>query len=134
MLYTYFPAFLAVPLAIATALVFGTICRKAGYSAWWGVLMLVPLVNLIWLIYFASSLWPIHRELAFRRMDQNDIQPQDNKTLITAAGQLENQGRWDEAVRVYDAIAAHPELPSAVYAGNCANRLRERLASQPGTS
>lgn len=117
-------------LAVAYVIIFGAIFRKAGYSAWWGLLMLVPFINLIWLFYFAVSDWPIHRELVFRRMDQGDATPEDNRSLIAAASQLENQGLWEEAIRVYDAIAAHPELASAVYATNCAQRLRDRMAAQ----
>lgn len=43
--------------------IWGTIFRKAGYSFWMALLMLVPIANLIWLLVFAFSTWPIHREL-----------------------------------------------------------------------
>jgi hypothetical protein len=53
---------------IAGAIIFaiflwGTIFRKAGYSFWLSLLMFVPLANFIWLLIFAFSEWPIHREL-----------------------------------------------------------------------
>jgi len=35
------------------------ICSKAGYSKWLGLLMLVPLVNIIFFLYFAFARWPI---------------------------------------------------------------------------
>jgi hypothetical protein len=35
---------------------------KAGYSRWWSLLMLVPLVNLITLYVLAFSNWPVLRE------------------------------------------------------------------------
>jgi hypothetical protein len=38
------------------------IIGKAGYSRWWGVLMLIPLVNLIMLWVFAMSRWPALRD------------------------------------------------------------------------
>ena len=38
--------------------VFGTISSKAGYPRWHGLLMAVPVVNLIMLITFAFSTWP----------------------------------------------------------------------------
>ena len=52
-------------LAIFAAIValWGMIFKKAGYSFWTGLLMIIPLVNLIWLLVFAFSQWPIHREL-----------------------------------------------------------------------
>jgi len=39
------------------------IARKAGYPPWWGLVMIVPLVNLILFFYFAFAEWPIQREL-----------------------------------------------------------------------
>ncbi len=38
------------------------IFSKAGYSKWLGLLMLVPIVNLIWFLIFAFSKWPIIKE------------------------------------------------------------------------
>jgi hypothetical protein len=43
--------------------VWGTIFKKAGYSFWFALLMLVPLANLIWILIFAFSKWPIEQEL-----------------------------------------------------------------------
>ncbi len=40
---------------------FWKISTKAGYSGWWSLLMLVPLVNLIYLYYLAFSNWPALR-------------------------------------------------------------------------
>jgi hypothetical protein len=57
--------FILFVLAMWAFMVFvaGTIFRKAGYSFWFGLLMLVPLANIIWLLIFAFSEWPVHREL-----------------------------------------------------------------------
>ncbi len=40
---------------------FWFIFTKAGYSKWLSLLMLVPIVNVIMLYFFAFSTWPIHR-------------------------------------------------------------------------
>jgi len=37
------------------------IVRKAGYSGWWGLLMLIPILNLVPTYVFAFSNWPILR-------------------------------------------------------------------------
>jgi hypothetical protein len=37
------------------------IARKAGFSGWYSLLMLVPVLNLIFIYYFAFSTWPIER-------------------------------------------------------------------------
>lgn len=43
--------------------VFGNISSKAGYPRWHGLLMAVPVVNLITLITFAYSTWPLETRL-----------------------------------------------------------------------
>jgi hypothetical protein len=48
-------------LIVATAfavLVFGAIAKRAGFSRWWGLLMLVPVVNLAAIWIFAFVKWP----------------------------------------------------------------------------
>lgn len=46
-------ALLAVPLVLI-----GRVLRRAGLSAWWVLLVLVPLVNLVALWVFAWMRWP----------------------------------------------------------------------------
>jgi hypothetical protein len=52
-------------LAIVALMIFiwGTIFKKAGYSFWLALLMIVPLANLVWILIFAFSKWPIEQEL-----------------------------------------------------------------------
>jgi uncharacterized membrane protein YhaH (DUF805 family) len=38
------------------------VLHKAGYSRWWSLLVLVPLVNLIMLWVFALADWPVLRK------------------------------------------------------------------------
>ena len=45
-------------LLIAIVLPFRRIFGKAGYSPWLGMLILVPLINLIALYFLAYSQWP----------------------------------------------------------------------------
>ena len=40
------------------------IIRRAGYSGWWILIGLVPLVNIVMFLVFAFKEWPIQRELA----------------------------------------------------------------------
>jgi uncharacterized protein DUF805 len=44
------------------------IIRRAGYSGWWILIGLVPLVNVVMFLIFAFKEWPIQRELAMLRM------------------------------------------------------------------
>ena len=43
--------------------IFGAIAKKAGYSRWLGFAMLIPLLNIGTLIWFAYSEWPIETSL-----------------------------------------------------------------------
>jgi hypothetical protein len=40
------------------------ICAKAGYSGWIGLLVLVPLANLLLLYFLGFSEWPLERRAA----------------------------------------------------------------------
>ncbi len=44
--------------------VYARIFHKAGYSGWLAVLMLIPLVNLVVIIWFAFAHWPVERGAA----------------------------------------------------------------------
>lgn len=43
------------------------IIQKAGYSGWWILVALVPVLNLVMFLVFAFSRWPVLRELDARR-------------------------------------------------------------------
>jgi energy-coupling factor transporter transmembrane protein EcfT len=46
-------------LAIPLVVLFAFVVKKAGYSGWWVLLGLVPIVGLVMLWVFAFSRWPI---------------------------------------------------------------------------
>ena len=55
----YFIAFVFLILIIwAFIAIFGRILNRAGYSRWWLLTTLVPLLNLIMLWVFAFAAWP----------------------------------------------------------------------------
>lgn len=47
---------IAIPI-----LVFGPIAKKAGFSRWWALLLIVPVVNLIMVWVFAFIKWPTEK-------------------------------------------------------------------------
>lgn len=47
-----------LPFLALIILPFCLIFRKAGYSPWWGLLMVVPIVNVVLLYFLAFSTWP----------------------------------------------------------------------------
>jgi hypothetical protein len=49
---------LLIILAVLTVLIFGPIVRKAGFSRWLSLLLLVPIVNIVFIWIFAFIKWP----------------------------------------------------------------------------
>jgi hypothetical protein len=61
---SYWKEILQGTIAVIFAIwIFGTIAKKAGYSRWFGLAMLVPLLNIGMLIWFANTEWPIQTSL-----------------------------------------------------------------------
>jgi hypothetical protein len=50
--------FLAI---VVTVYIFGSVVKKAGFSRWWSLLLIVPLVNLIMVWVFAFMKWPAEK-------------------------------------------------------------------------
>ncbi|MEO9240794.1 MAG: hypothetical protein ABI418_22220 [Jatrophihabitantaceae bacterium] len=72
---------LLVYLVVLVAMVWAyvRIIRRAGYSGWWVLIGLVPLVNVVMFFVFAFKQWPAQRELA---------------ELRAWAAQSQQQPRW----------------------------------------
>lgn len=49
---------LSIISALYSMLVFGAVSKKAGFSRWFGLLMLVPIVNVVFIWIFAFIQWP----------------------------------------------------------------------------
>ncbi|ACQ82173.1 hypothetical protein Bcav_3932 [Beutenbergia cavernae DSM 12333] len=52
-----------IAFAIVMLIAYIRIIQKAGYSGWWVLIALVPIVNLVMFLVFAFSRWPVLREL-----------------------------------------------------------------------
>ena len=64
---------IVILLAVLITIVpFWRIFSKAGYSGWLSILMLIPLVNLILLFYFAFAKWPIQREIENKNLPPSE--------------------------------------------------------------
>ena len=61
--------FLALYVVLAIVFIWADvrIIRRAGYSGWWILIGLVPLLNVVMFLVFAFKEWPIQRELALLR-------------------------------------------------------------------
>lgn len=98
-------AFYIVLPAAAYALVF----QKAGYSPWLGLLMLLPLANVVLLVWFASTTWPLERRLArssARDSSSHDAEtPWEQKMAIRRGLSFEEQGMHREALAQFESVA-----------------------------
>jgi hypothetical protein len=56
------PELIVLFLFVSLLFVFGQIFSKAGYSRWLGVTMIIPLVNILVLTWFAFADWPAARK------------------------------------------------------------------------
>jgi len=54
-------AIITLVLALIVAVSWYRIAGKAGFQPWLGLLMLVPLVNIAFLLWFAFTDWPVHQ-------------------------------------------------------------------------
>jgi hypothetical protein len=81
------------------------IFRKAGYSGLLGILMVVPVANVIWLIAFAALEWPVHREAARLRLMLGQGREADATSVLGQATRLEQRGDWNEAIALCELVA-----------------------------
>src|SRR5262245_10844149 len=87
------------------AIIFGTIFRKAGYSGWLGLLMMIPIVNLATLLWFAVATWPL--ELGYTGHEYTTLDAAwELKMALRKAATLEKRGRLEDAIKQLEAIAA----------------------------
>jgi hypothetical protein len=70
-IFMVFVMLFALIIAVIQIVAFCKIFSKAGYSWALGLLMLVPIANIIITLYLAFAEWPIERELlSYRRQNQ----------------------------------------------------------------
>lgn len=62
-----------VIIGCITTLPFWKIFSKAGYSGWWSLIMLIPIVSLLGLFFLAFSEWPIRRGLSDSGIKQSEL-------------------------------------------------------------
>jgi hypothetical protein len=90
---------------VCQAIFFGTIFRKAGYSGWLGLFMVLPPANLIILWWFATSTWPL--EMGYTGQDKNTLADDawELKIGLRQAAKLEKDGRIEEAIKQLERVA-----------------------------
>ena len=66
-------AFIVLVILAIKLLICCKIFSKAGYSWALGLLMLIPIVNIIMAFYLAFADWPVHKELRLLKKKQENI-------------------------------------------------------------
>jgi hypothetical protein len=124
---------------VIQAVLFGAIFRKAGYNPFLGLLMAIPLVNLITLVWFATAHWPLEDWAARPTHEpQADADADANwglKAALRKALFLERRGESARAIEQFDRVAAMAGQghPTAAMARERAQQLRTRLANSNPT-
>jgi uncharacterized membrane protein YhaH (DUF805 family) len=67
-------AFIILIVIAITLLIFCKIFSKAGYSWALGLLMLIPIINIIMAFFIAFADWPVQRELRRLKQQQQQIE------------------------------------------------------------
>jgi hypothetical protein len=73
--------FIAIPVVVLLAfgvLPFWCICKKAGFPAWYSLVILVPPFNIAFLFFMAFAEWPVRRQLEIasgRRLPESGMEP-----------------------------------------------------------
>jgi hypothetical protein len=77
--------FIIMVQAVFMVVVFGNVFFKAGFSRWYSILLAVPIANLIVIIWFSFTEWPIEEELLKLRL---------TTTKLTDYGLSESHTPW----------------------------------------
>lgn len=112
------------------AAIFGAIFRKAGYSGWLGLLMAVPLVNLVTLLWFATADWPLEMGYVGQEDDPRVNASWELKVAKRKALALEKKGAYAQAIQQFELVAerAGEGTPTAAMARERIQRLRTKVA------
>jgi hypothetical protein len=57
---------MSLSLSAAIAVIF---VGKTGHPKWWGLLLLVPVANIVFLLFLLVSTWPVTCEACMRRLE-----------------------------------------------------------------
>lgn len=100
--------------------------HKAGYSRWWALLF--SPIGPVGMMVFAFLEWPVHRELAWRRLATGSDSARDFDMAQGYAVDLEKAGEWRRAIEAHELLARRsPDEASAKYAADSIRRLQASL-------
>lgn len=108
--------------------VWAIIFRKAGYPWAMGLLMAVPCLNVLTILYFAFSEWPVLAQLARSSPRSERDRPTDRiDTMLQQAASLERLGQHKDAAVLFETLAKELNgQPGSHFAAQQAKRICQR--------
>ncbi len=84
-------------LYIVPVVLFWGILRQSGHRGPWAILALIPGVNVLIVCVLACREWPATKELARRRLADNEAAEEDELSVLYQAAELETRGELQPA-------------------------------------
>ncbi len=60
-------------VGILAVVAFWRICEKAGFPGWYGVAVVIPMVNVLFVLFLAFAEWPLERKLSESRTSSDEV-------------------------------------------------------------
>ena len=60
-------------VGIVAVVAFWRICAKAGFPGWYGVVVVIPMVNVLFVLFLAFAEWPLERKLSESRTSSDEV-------------------------------------------------------------
>ena len=60
-------------VGIVAVVAFWRICEKAGFPGWYGVAVVIPMVNVLFVLFLAFAEWPLERKLSESRTSSDEV-------------------------------------------------------------
>ena len=69
------PSFVVMCLivGIVAVVAFWRICAKVGFPGWYGVGVVIPMVNIVLVLFLAFAEWPLERKLSGSRPSSDEV-------------------------------------------------------------
>ena len=113
---------------VLVALLCMSIFRRAGYSRWMGLLIIIPVANIIVFLLLVFGDWPVHRQLRYLKVRAGDASDEDAYNVLGDAFRLERKGQYDAAMERYQEIATRfSGLAPGLDAENYIQTLRTKM-------
>ncbi len=60
-------------VGIVAVVAFWRICAKAGFPGWYGAAVVIPMVNVLFVLFLAFAEWPLERKLSESRTSSDEV-------------------------------------------------------------